>query len=180
MPDETIRSKKWNDEPLSAVLNYIVEKHHAYCRQQIAAIEPVLAEVMRQHGEKHPELKRVKSLFAKFSIELLRHLVKEEEMLFPYIARMEEAANRGEALPRPAYGTIANPVRMMMMEHDASSEDFKQIRRASNNYECPPDATPDYQKVYQALTELEQDLQIHSDLEDKVVFPRAIALEGGA
>jgi len=170
-------SRSWTDEPLSAVMNYIVQKHHAYCRQQIAVIEPLLAEVSRVHGEKHPELKRIKSLFAKFSRELLMHLVKEEATLFPYIARMEEAVSRKETFPRPSYGTVANPVRMMMMEHDAANADFKEIRQASSNYQSPQDVSSDCEAVYQALKELEQDLLVHSDLEDKVLFPRAVALE---
>ncbi len=178
--DQEIRPTNWNDEPLAAVMNYIVQKHHTYCRQAIAAIEPVLVEVLRNHGEKHPELRRIKSLFAKFRSELLMHLVKEEATLFPYIARMEEAVSRKEAFPKPAYGTVANPVRMMMMEHDASNTDFKGIRQASNNYESPPDASPNYKAVYQALAELEQDLRVHSDLEDRVLFPRAVDLEGVA
>ena len=178
--NQQVRPTNWNDEPLSAVMNHIVQKHHTYCRQAIAAIEPLLAEVLRNYAEKHPELKRVKSLFAKFRSELLMHLVKEEATLFPYIARMEEAVSRKEAFPKPAYGTVANPVRMMMMEHDASSTDFKGIRQASNNYESPPDASPNYKAVYQALEELEQDLRVHSDLEDKVLFPRAVGLEGVA
>ena len=108
------------------------------------------------------------------------HLVKEEATLFPYIARMEEAVSRKEAFPKPAYGTVANPVRMMMMEHDASNTDFKGIRQASDKLSSPPDASPNYKAVYQALAELEQDLRVHSDLEDRVLFPRAVDLEGVA
>ena len=178
--DQEMRPTNWNDEPLFAVMNHIVQKHHTYCRQAIAAIEPLLVEVLRNHGEKHPELKLIKPLFAKLSRELLMHLVKEEATLFPYIARMEEAVSRKEVFPKPAYGTVANPVRMMTMEHDVSNTDFKGIRQASNNYESPPDAGPNYKAVYQALKELEQDLRVHSDLEDKVLFPRAVALEGVA
>jgi len=178
--DREISRTNLNDEPLSAVMNYIVQKHHTYCRQAIAAIEPLFAAVIKNYGEKHPELKRIRSLVTKLSGELLMHLVKEEATLFPYIARMEEAVNRKEAFPRPAYGTVANPVRMMMMEHDASNLDFKEIRQASNNYDLPPDANTDYKTLYKALEELEQDLRVHSDLEDKVLFPRAIALEGVA
>jgi regulator of cell morphogenesis and NO signaling len=158
-------------------MGYIVRKHHAYCRHAIATIEPLLSEVARQDREKYPEVRRITLLFAKFSAELLRHLVKEEDTLFPYIARMEEAASRKEVLPRPTYGTVANPVRMMMMEHEASNEDFKKIRQACNNYACPADATPNLSVLYATLKELEQDLQVHSELEDKVLFPRAVALE---
>ncbi len=179
-PDLEAQLKRWNDKSLAEVMGYIVQKHHKYCRQAVATIESLLADLLRQQGEEHRELKRIKPLFVKFSTELLRHLIKEEDTLFPYIARMEEAAGRGEALPRPAYGTIVNPVRMMMMEHDVSNEDFKQIRQASNNYLCPPNATPTHEKLYQALCELEQDLQVHSELEDKVLFPRAVALEKSA
>lgn len=177
---EGIQPRNWDREPLSAVIGYIVQKHHAYCRHAIATIEPLLSEVARQHREKHPEVRRITLLFAKFSSELLRHLVKEEDTLFPYIARMEEAASRKEVLPRPTYGSVANPVRMMMMEHEASNEDFKMIRQACNNYACPADVAPNISVLYATLQEFEQDLQIHSELEDKVLFPRAIALEQAA
>lgn len=180
MPDAKVRSRNWNQEPLSDVMDYIVQKHHAFCRRAVATIEPRLADLLRQRGEDLPELKRIKALFAKLSTELLRHLVKEEDTLFPYIARMEQAASRGESLPRPSYGTIANPVRMMMMEHDVSNEDFKQIRYVTNNYECPSNSSSAHNTLYQALRELEEDLQVHSELEDKVLFPRAIALEESA
>ncbi len=177
MMNEEVRSMNWDQEPLTEVMDYIVQRHHSYCRHAVAAIEPLLSELYKREGEKRPALKRINSLFAKLSTELLRHLLKEEDTLFPYIARMEVAASRREALPRPTYGTIANPVRMMMMEHDATGDDFEQIRRVTNNFECPQDATPKFKELYQTLRELDQDLLVHSELEDKVLFPRAIALE---
>ncbi len=175
--DREVLLKNWNEAPLSEVMDYIVQSHHAYCRRAIATIEPLLAELLRPQEEAHHELKRIQTLFAKFSTELRRHLVKEEDTPFPCIAKMEEAVRRQQAFSRPSYGTVAHPVRMMMMEHDGAREDFRQIRQASRNYECPPDASPALKTLYQALRELEQDLQVHSDLEDKVLFPRAIALE---
>ena len=48
------------------------------------------------------------------------HLMKEEQVLFPYIERMEEAAlENGPVLPA-AFGTVQHPVRMMMQEHDSA------------------------------------------------------------
>jgi len=67
------------------------------------------------------------------------HLVKEEQTLFPYIARMEEAVTRGEQFPRPPFGTVQNPVRMMVLEHDNAGAALHEMRTLSENYQIPPE-----------------------------------------
>jgi len=105
------------------------------------------------------------------------HMMKEEMVLFPYVVRMEKAVLQKEpVLPAP-FGTVQNPVSMMMHEHDSAGEALRVMRKASGGYMPPADACASYQTLYRALVEFEADLHQHIHLENNILFPRAIEME---
>lgn len=173
------QAQKWNEVSLTILMKHIVEKHHAYCREQLERLDPLLNTVVRRHGEHHPELRRIQSAFLKMGNDLKQHLLKEEQTLFPMIARMEEARVRQAAVPRFPFGTIANPIRMMILEHDTGNRELDEIRKLTSSYQIPPDADAEYEELLRRLRDFEQDMKQHVLLEDDRLFPRAIALEQG-
>jgi regulator of cell morphogenesis and NO signaling len=104
-------------------------------------------------------------------------MLKEESVLFPYIVRMEEAAVANQTLPPPPFRTVQNPVRVMMAEHDAAGYILGRMREAGSDYAVPPDGCISYKTLYSALTALEVDLHQHIQLENNILFPRAVAME---
>ena len=170
----------WSHESLASLMNHIVERHHVFCRQEVARLESLLTKVSEKHGTNHPELARLKSLFSGMSKELLMHLVKEEQTLFPYITRMEETVNRGIPFPRPPFGTVQNPVQMMVFEHDNAGAVLHEMRDLSGDYCVPPDACGSYQALYEGLKSFESDMHQHIHLENNLLFPRAIEMENVA
>src|SRR5205823_1775430 len=118
-----------------------------------------------------------RTTFAGLAQELTTHLMKEEMVLFPYIVRMEEAVVAGEPIIPPPFGTVRNPVAMMMREHDGAGDALQQIRRSSNDYTAPEDGCITYQTLYRALAEFEADLHQHIHLENNILFPRALNME---
>jgi regulator of cell morphogenesis and NO signaling len=105
-------------------------------------------------------------------------MMKEEMVLFPYIVRLEEASLAGEPALPPPFGTVRNPVRMMEHEHESAGEALRELRALSNGYAVPEDACLSYRTLYGALAEFEADLHRHIHLENNVLHPRAIELEG--
>lgn len=168
---------EWDTASLAALMKHIVEKHHAFCRQELSRLSALLADAARTQSDSFPELAKLQKCFAKMSSELLMHLVKEEQTLFPMIARMEEATGRQEALPRLPFGTIQNPIGMMVFEHDETGVDLKQMREISNGFEAPPGAHPGVCALYKGLKAFEEDMHQHVFLENYVLFPRAAAFE---
>jgi regulator of cell morphogenesis and NO signaling len=105
--------------------------------------------------------------------------MKEEMVLFPYIVRMEEAIlEKSTVLPAP-FGSVRNPVAMMLDEHDGAGQALREMRAAASGYVAPPDACASYQSLYQTLAEFETDLHQHIHLENNILFPRAIEMERG-
>lgn len=170
----------WAEASLGDLMKHIVDKHHTHCRQEFSRLGPLLNELARKHGEQHPELRQIQSLFSRLSSAMTMHLLKEEQTLFPMIASMEEARNRKQPLPRLPFGTIRNPITMMGYEHDETALPLRGIRQASGGYQAPADVDSSCQAVFQALKEFEQDMHQHVYLEDYILFPRAIALEQAA
>lgn len=165
--------KSW---PLDLMTDYIEKKHHRYVDARILEISPFLEKVVRVHGERHPELEEVAQLFKESAGELTVHMKKEELMLFPYIRKMIKVKNEGTTVESP-FGTVQNPIRMMMQEHDGEGERFRKIAALTNNYTPPADACNTYQVTFSLLKEFEEDLHLHIHLENNILFPGAIAME---
>jgi regulator of cell morphogenesis and NO signaling len=165
---------------MAELVAHIVEKHHKFTRQELARLEALLAKVCGVHGQNHPELFRIQKQFQELSRELEPHMLKEERVIFPYIMQMEEAAKNNRTLPAPPFGTVRNPVRVMMAEHDAAGDILREMRGLSSDYTVPEDACISYQTLYGALAALEADLHQHIHLENNILFPRAAETEASA
>ena len=172
-------NKDWKSELLSDLIDHIVETHHAYTREELDRLDPLLARVCSVHGQRHPELLRIQQLFAGLSQELTMHMMKEEQVLFPYINRMEEAVLERRPIMPSMFGTVQNPVQMMMHEHDSAGQALHEMRELSAGYTAPQDACVSFQTLYRALDEFERDLHQHIHLENNILFPRAVEMERG-
>ncbi len=174
------RERDWSTEPLSDLTAHIRRTHHAFTRAELARLQPLFDKVCSVHGKNHTELAQMRVTFGNLAQELSAHLMKEELMLFPYIVRMEESVlEKSPVLPAP-FGTVRNPVGMMMHEHDSAGDALREMRSASNGYTAPTDACISYRTLYQALGEFEADLHQHIHLENNILFPRAIEMERGS
>jgi len=156
--------RAWEKEPLSALIRFILDTHHVYTREAIAALPPLASKVRGRHGEAHPETRAVEDFAHRLAEDLAPHM-------------LEEAVGQGTEPPPSCFGTVRNPIRMMMAEHDAAGDLLKQLRALTDGYSLPPDACTSFQALYAGLQELEGDLHRHIHLENNVLFPRALRLE---
>jgi regulator of cell morphogenesis and NO signaling len=177
--ENTALSADWQKGSMAEMIGHIVTQHHAYVKAEVPRLEQLLAKVCSVHGQNHPELNLIRETFAGLGQELSMHLMKEENILFPYIIEMEKSAALRQPARQPAFGTVKNPVQMMMMEHDSAGGALRSIREASNGFTAPEDACISYRTLYSALQEFEADLHQHIHLENNILFPRAIATEAG-
>src|SRR5205085_7021936 len=119
---------------LTDLIKHILERHHVYTKTEMTRLTALLAKVLAAHGERHPELARVNALWQHLCADLQPHMFKEEMVLFPYIQGLEQAAQTGGTFARPPFGTVANPVRMMMFEHDTAGGLPRDLRAATRYY----------------------------------------------
>ena len=166
-------------QEMSAVelIQYILNKHHVYTRMEMDRLEALVEKVVKAHAANHPELLSIRDLLQQLCAELRGHMFKEEQILFPYIVDLERSVAQQRTAPFAPFGTVNNPVRMMMLEHDNAGEILRELRTLSRGYAAPEDACISYQTFYEALEAFEQDLHQHIHLENNLLFPQAAKIE---
>ena len=166
--------KSW---PLDLLADYIEKKHHRYVAERIPVLQQYLNKLCQVHGERHPELFEITEHFNASAGELAMHMKKEELIVFPAVRKMVQANQTGTQMQPLHFGTIQNPIQVMMQEHDNEGERFRHIEALSNGYTPPADGCTTYNVTYSLLKEFEDDLHNHIHLENNILFPKAEELE---
>ena len=162
---------------ISELCDHIVETHHVFTRNELERLSPLMDKVARKHGASHAELYPLQETLKELCDELLVHMRKEEVVLFPYMKELEAAAAANRQPSVPHFGTVKNPVRMMMSEHDAAGDMLRKMREYTSDYMVPEGVCPSFGALYAGLDALEKDLHQHIHLENNLLFPKAVKLE---
>ena len=159
--------KEWD---LSFLSDYIVNTHHKFVLKNLPELVFYTQKIANVHGDHHPELIEVESLFAKINEELLQHLKNEEEVLFPAIKKAEKNASA------EVNSTIVSEITRMQGEHEFAGGAMDKINILTNNYLIPEDACNTYRVSLKLLEQFEDDLHIHVNLENNILYPKALKL----
>jgi len=163
----TMNFKEWD---LSFLSDYIVNTHHKFVLKNLPELIFYTQKIANVHGEHHPELIEVASLFSKINEELLQHLKNEEEVLFPAIKEAEKNATAA------VKATIVSEITRMHGEHEFAGGAMDKINVLTNNYFIPEDACNTYKVSLKLLEQFEDDLHIHVHLENNILYPKALKL----
>ncbi|WP_099052489.1 iron-sulfur cluster repair di-iron protein [Paenibacillus borealis] len=156
----------WNEASSEELVNYIVNKHHRYLREELPLISQNVTKVFRVHGEDSPHLGEMHRLFNLLREELLQHTAKEEESEFPkMLAYTQNPSEEGLSELR---GLLTN----LEAEHDGAGEILRELRRVTNDYTPPAHACTTYRLTYARLEELEGMTFEHVHLENNILFLR--------
>jgi regulator of cell morphogenesis and NO signaling len=158
---------------LVELIDHIVAAHHAYLTRELPRLAAMAREVTAAHGERHAELQELRTVFDSLREELTFHMLKEDKVLFPIIARLEAATE----MPQFHCGSVAIPIVAMEHEHNDAGDALARLRALSGGYSPPADACATYRALLDGLAELEADLRRHIHEENNILFPRARAAE---
>lgn len=168
-----------DEAALPELIRHIVDAHHRYCRREMPRIAALFPPAVAAAAGR-PELPRLASAFQRLCGALTQHLGKEETVLFPLIAEYDDAAHGRRPAPTPSFGSIASPIRMMMLEHDEAEAVLARMRQDTGGFQPPPESPAAVQELYAALRAFDDDMRRHVELEDRHLFPRALAVEQAA
>jgi regulator of cell morphogenesis and NO signaling len=166
-------AEDWAARSLTELSRHIVAAHHEYCRRELPRLGMLAQRVVQRHGDTRSELLEIQARLAALDAELTQHLTKEEMILFPAIAALEQ---QGEG--HAQFTRLDGPIAVMMREHDAAGALLAEMRQLSGNFTPPAGACPTFHAYYQGLREFEADLHQHIHLENNVLFPRALRMAG--
>jgi regulator of cell morphogenesis and NO signaling len=165
-------SRETPDQTMRDVIAHIQQRYHQPLRDELPRLSLMLAKVVLRHGERMPDvLVPLQSTFERFHDELLEHMEKEDQGIFPAIAGLEAGASGSQAVSQ----WLRDPLNMLVADHRGAEAALARMRELTDSYTPPADACPTFRGVYYGLAELERDMQIHIHLENDILFPRALA-----
>ena len=152
----------WQNSSDATLIEHILARYHQTHRHQFIDILPLAEKVASVHAGEFPA--EILPLLQAMQADLLSHMQKEEQILFPMIRQ----GNGQQA---------AMPIRVMEKEHDDAGEMVANILRLTGNLLVPEHACTTWKVLYQGVDEMLADLMNHIHLENSVLFPRALAGE---
>ena len=163
---------------ISRLIQHIVRTHHQYVRCELPRLVEMAHKLIGKHGDRAPELKEVEALLDALHAEMFAHLQKEEQVLFPFIAQMEEetvgiasSAHACFQSGRPTGfhdGPGTRISRRPLFEVAQTDERLRAARMGMSHI---------HRTLCRPSTQFERDLQQHVHLENDILFPRAIEME---
>jgi regulator of cell morphogenesis and NO signaling len=163
---------------LTTWIEHIRSVHHAYLWEELPALSLLVEKVARVHGSSDARLIRLSQHFSPFADDLMRHMQKEERVLFPWIESLEKDPLHAPIDPAASHcGGIQNPIRQMEAEHDEAGGVLREIRLLTTDFSLPEWACNSYRAMLNRLHHLETDLHMHVHLENNWLFPRAMEIQ---
>lgn len=175
--ESKLASQDFNNWEADFLADYIINTHHKYVTQANTVIFEYTQKVAKVHGDRHPEVIEIANLFMDVMNELNCHMMKEENMLFPYIKNLAIAKRQGLDVAAAGFGTVQNPINMMEHEHEEVGKLYERIKELSDNFNPPSNACTTYRLSFAKLKEYQDDLHQHIHLENNILFPKALELE---
>jgi regulator of cell morphogenesis and NO signaling len=163
----------WTALSPAELVDHIEAVHHRYLWDELPRLAELTDTVVAVHGPRHPELADVAESFAAVRADFEPHLLKEEQVLFPMIRAIATASRP----PELHCGRIANPISMMMREHERTGALLASLRAVTDDYRTPEDGCASYRALYDGFARLEADTHLHIHKENNVLFPAVAQLE---
>lgn len=154
------------------LIEYLINTHHDYAKAKLPAIRKIITQLAR-YDESYRELEKS---FKKFSNQMHKHIVLEEELVFPFIISLEklyqnfdsEAAN--ELLKK--YST-----EVLCHNHEHDEDEMHELRVLTNNFLYKKSDILNYRIAMHELLQLQSDMEQHAKIEDRVLFKKAYQME---
>jgi regulator of cell morphogenesis and NO signaling len=108
---------------------------------------------------------------------MLAHIHKEEQVLFPFIAQMDQDSVVTYPPAHACFRSVSFPIFMMEQEHESANHIMDELRCLTRGFEPPEWGCITHIALFAGIREFESELKQHVHLENDVLFPRAIQME---
>jgi regulator of cell morphogenesis and NO signaling len=160
---------------IDALTHLIERRYHDKIEDNIAFIKIALARLLRVHGRQHPEQEEINRIFEDLTARLTIQIQHEEFILFPYIREM---VKQGRKVKTRFYKSVKSPIRERITDRDVDQEALRRLSELTHRYSASGNWSCNEVRVtYAAMREFEKELQLYLDLEETILFPKALELE---
>jgi regulator of cell morphogenesis and NO signaling len=169
--------KDWSEAPLKSLVEHLVRDHRSWRVKEFPLIEHLFDRIEDSPGSQQPTcLTSLRRAFYRLRAEIEGHVSREENVLFPAILDAEHGSTGSGAVPRPAFGSMLNPITILEDDHNEDERLLAAVREAAHGYRVPEAADESVRILFRELQALEAAMHAHTRLESSILFARALRL----
>ncbi len=162
---------------IQLIIDYLQKTHNYYLNVKIPELEKQIKEMVDTCYLKCKDGDLVNKFFNEYKVELYNHIKREEEVVFPYSLKIEQAYYSQNISKELKNQLLNYSIYEYKKEHDDLEEKPFDLKNIIIKYLPPPSNNYLCSKVIDQLYHLEKDLNDHARIEDKVLIPKIIELE---
>ncbi|MDE5420353.1 hemerythrin domain-containing protein [Labilibaculum sp. DW002] len=163
--------------PSKDIVTYLKMTHSSYLNEKLSEIEDLIEALQHTETEDEKYILLIRNFYEGYKNELTEHIMHEEEVVFPYVLTVEEICKAGVISEKNQKIYDSFSILKYQDAHDDVEEKLMDLKTIMIKYLTPPLNTNLYHKIIQDLFKLEEDLNYHSRIEDKVLTPKVILME---
>ncbi|MCC5944966.1 MAG: hemerythrin domain-containing protein [Bernardetiaceae bacterium] len=169
----------WENLTIELIINYLKHTHRIFMRYKLPYMRNL---VMQSEKRKFPQnysliLSDLQIAFPLFAEDFIRHILDEENTLFTYIENLDRVA----CLQMPASKIYFQMEKYNIADfahaHHDDDDEMQGIRELTQDYYISEGSPLAMRVLYSELQAFEQDLKVHANIENNVLFPKAAKLE---
>ena len=169
---------QFQDYPTTLIVEYLLNTHRYYINTKIPELEAMVEQFIQYSSEENKSNnKLIANFFNEYKQELIRHLNQEEKNLFPYTRELENIYVSGNITGKIIEKIKKNEISHNDDDHHQLEEKLFDLKNLIIKFLPPVKRKDIMEKLLIELFRLENDLEDHSRIEDKVLIPKVIQLE---
>ncbi len=165
--------------PLELIIDYLFKAHRYYLEVKVPEIKKLITDLARQSNKNTQKaILLIQTFFEEYAQQLKLHIKNEEEVIYPYILDLEKIYTSKNQEVIKAFKEKYNfTIEEYARNHESIEEKLYDIKSLIIKYIKPKDNYIICFKILGQLAHLEDDINDHSDMENKVLIPRVKAME---
>ena len=163
--------------PVREIVDYLKMTHASYLNNSLSEIEQKILSLQTEGTEDQKYITLIRNFFEGYKTELTEHIMHEENVVFPYVLAVEEIIKTEQVNDKNRETFDSFSISNYEEDHDDVEEKLMDLKTIMIKYLTPPVNATLYHTIIQDLFKLEEDLNYHSRIEDKVLIPKIVLME---
>jgi regulator of cell morphogenesis and NO signaling len=173
----TTPTHTWQEYSVDIVIHYLKHTHTLFLKDKLPYMADLIADLKAEQYQDKNLIKDLQLLFPLFAEDFIHHIHEEEDTLFQYIHTLHNASLGRYKFSELYYQMEKYSIQYFALDHHTHDDEMRGIRKITNNYTLPPQSELHLKVIFEELKALERELQIHAQIEDEILFIKALQLE---
>ena len=162
--------------PIEVLVAYLQRKHYYFIRQELPFLADMISGI-EPNSDYQAVMTDLKIMFPLFVTDFIHHIHEEENKLFQRIKMLHQVEDNNFSFEEALQIIDQVPLSQFAHAHDSHDDEMQGIRKLTNDYSLPENAPVSMKVLYNELQHFENELILHAQIEDQLLFPKAIELE---